>query len=184
MAKPSRLLSRGIYAAAPAITDDRSHPDGCRARSQLKGRHDSRESRSERFGQRVTGALEYLDDLPSGDCLHGKIVTLPVPAARIESIHKEKALRLEGVVAVYDLSDFKGRATRFGPLVKDRPILRDGATKYEGEPVVVVLAKRKNWPWRGFPCRDRVQGNAIRDDHCTGFGPRGPACTRLDDEER
>ena len=101
--------------------------------------------------KRVTGALKYLDDLPSGDCLHGQIVTLPVPAARIESIHKEKALRLEGVVAVYDLSDFKGRTTRFGPLVQDRPILADGAAKYEGDLWWWSWPKRKSRPCEGLP---------------------------------
>jgi CO/xanthine dehydrogenase Mo-binding subunit len=91
--------------------------------------------------ERVTGSLRFLDDLPSGGMLHGRCVTVQAARSRIHSIHTKEALKMPGVVTVYTANELGSPCKRFGPLIADRPVLAEEETKFEGEPVALVLAE-------------------------------------------
>ncbi len=89
---------------------------------------------------RVTGAQQYLADLPTADVLHAKLVTLDCARARIISVDASAALALPGVRLVMTADDLPQPVPRFGPQFNDRPVLATGETKYFGEPVALVAA--------------------------------------------
>ena len=89
---------------------------------------------------RVTGAQQYLADLPSADALHAKLVTLDCARARIVSVDASAALQLAGVHLVMTAGDLPQPVPRFGPQFEDRPVLAVGETRYHGEPVALVVA--------------------------------------------
>jgi CO/xanthine dehydrogenase Mo-binding subunit len=90
---------------------------------------------------RVTGAQQYVADLPHDDVLHVKLVTLDVARARIRRIDTGAALAFPGVRLVMTPQDLPSPVPRFGPQRRDRPILAAGETKYHGEPVAAVAAE-------------------------------------------
>ena len=90
--------------------------------------------------ERVTGRLLYTADLAfPGEC-YARMVHLPCGRARIEAINTRAAARVRGVRLVLTPRDLPRPMPRFGPVDNDRPLLADGETKYEGEPVAVVVA--------------------------------------------
>ena len=91
---------------------------------------------------KVTGAAHYTADLSVPGALHGAIVGSPVPHGRILAIDPSTALAHPGVRVVLTIDDLRPRlaAVRFGPNVRDLPLLADGVARYEGEPVALVLA--------------------------------------------
>lgn len=91
--------------------------------------------------ERVSGSLEYVADIQFRDALHVKLVTLDVARARIASIDTARAEAVPGVVAVITPADLPDPIPRFGPRLKDRPVLATGETKYHGEPVAAVAAE-------------------------------------------
>ena len=91
--------------------------------------------------ERVSGSLEYVADIRFRDVLHVKLVTLDVARARIGSIDTAPALEVPGVVAVITPADLPDPMPRFGPQLRDRPVLATGETKYHGEPVAAVAAE-------------------------------------------
>lgn len=93
--------------------------------------------------QRVTGKLQYADDLQLPGLLHAELVTLDCAHARILNVDKTDAEALEGVHYVMTTDDLPHPIPRYGPVEDDRPILADGETKYFGEPVAVVAAETK-----------------------------------------
>ncbi|MEO5965169.1 MAG: xanthine dehydrogenase family protein molybdopterin-binding subunit [Candidatus Limnocylindrales bacterium] len=88
----------------------------------------------------MTGAQEYLADLPAADALHAKLVTLDCARARIIAIDATEALALPGVHLVMTADDLPQPVPRFGPQREDRPVLAVGETKYHGDPVAIVVA--------------------------------------------
>jgi CO/xanthine dehydrogenase Mo-binding subunit len=90
---------------------------------------------------RVSGAQEYVADIHPQPVLHVKLVTVDAPRAHILSIDTTQAERVEGVAMVLTPDDLPQPMPRFGPQVKDRPILAVGETKYHGEPVAAVAAE-------------------------------------------
>lgn len=96
---------------------------------------------------KVTGQATYTGDVSLPGLLYAAIVPSPAPNGRIRGIDTAAALAIPGVKAVVtgaDLVDRTGgircRATRFGPIVRDQPILADGRVSYVGEPVAAVVA--------------------------------------------
>ncbi len=89
---------------------------------------------------RVTGAQQYLADLPAEDALHAKLVTLDCARARIVSVDSSAALALPGVHLVMTAEDLPDPMPRFGPQFTDRPILAVGETKWHGDAVALVVA--------------------------------------------
>jgi CO/xanthine dehydrogenase Mo-binding subunit len=90
---------------------------------------------------RVTGAQQYVADLPHDDALYVKLVVLDVARARIDAIDTAAALAVPGVRLVTTPDDLPRPMPRFGPQRKDRPVLAVGEVKYHGEPVAAVAAE-------------------------------------------
>lgn len=96
----------------------------------------------ESITERVTGQPIFIADLPHSEMLHATFVRLPSPRATIRAIDTAAAEAVAGVVKVFTAADLErdGSIPRFGPQVADQPILAGTETKYEGEPVAVVVA--------------------------------------------
>jgi len=90
---------------------------------------------------RVTGHQAYVADIHLEDTLHVKLVTVPCARARILGIDAEEALRVPGVRLVFTAADLPQPVPRFGPQLRDRPVLATGETKYHGDPVAAVAAE-------------------------------------------
>ena len=75
---------------------------------------------------RVTGRQAYVADLRLDDVLHVKLVTVPVARARIGRIDPSAALALPGVRLVMTPDDLPQPMPRFGPQLRDRPVLAVG----------------------------------------------------------
>jgi len=101
------------------------------------------------FSARVTGSLRYVDDLSVPGMLNGRFVRLLAPRARITSVDKTDALKIPGVTAVYTAEDIGRPVPRFGPLVPDQPVLAEDETRFQGEPVAIVLAATAQAAERG-----------------------------------
>jgi CO/xanthine dehydrogenase Mo-binding subunit len=93
---------------------------------------------------RVTGAQRYAADIRLDDVLHVKLVTLPCARARIGAIDASAALAVPGVRLVFTDADLPDPVPRFGPQLRDRPVIATGETKYNGDPVAAVAADTKD----------------------------------------
>ncbi len=89
--------------------------------------------------QKTTGAGKYTDDLKLPGMLIGKILHSPYPHARIRRIDADRALALEGVVAVVTGQD---APTSYGilPIGHDEHALAVGKVRYVGDNVACVAA--------------------------------------------
>lgn len=88
---------------------------------------------------KATGQAKYISDFKRADMLVGKALWAQYPHALIKSIDVSAARQLEGVVAVMTAKDLPGR-NGYGILVPDKPVIADGKTKYEGDPVAILAA--------------------------------------------
>jgi CO/xanthine dehydrogenase Mo-binding subunit len=93
---------------------------------------------------RVTGAQRYVADIPLADALHVKLVTVDAARARIRSIDPSAALAIPGVRSVFTAADLPTPMPRFGPQMRDRPVIADGETAFHGDPVAAVVAETKD----------------------------------------
>ena len=92
----------------------------------------------------LTGAAQYVADLPHVGALHAAFVRSPYAHARIRAIDTAAAMGAPGVVAVYTADDLGlppvlGFET-FDPAMA-RPPLAAGKVRFVGDTVVVVLAE-------------------------------------------
>jgi CO/xanthine dehydrogenase Mo-binding subunit len=94
--------------------------------------------------QRVTGSQAYVADVRLEDVLHVKLVTVPCARARIGRIDAAAALGVPGVRLVMTAADLPDPMPRFGPQLRDRPVIAVGETKYHGDPVAAVAAETKD----------------------------------------
>ena len=88
--------------------------------------------------ERITGTIEYAQNLVLQGMLHARIVRSPHAHARIVSVDASKALAAPGVVAVLtgaDLDADPGLEPWFGPFIKDRAPLAIDKARYAGDPV-------------------------------------------------
>ena len=76
--------------------------------------------------ERVTGRQQYVADIHLEDLLHVKLVTLDVARARIDRIDTSAALEVPGVRFVMTPADLPDPMPRFGPQLRDRPVLAVG----------------------------------------------------------
>ncbi|MDR7555507.1 MAG: xanthine dehydrogenase family protein molybdopterin-binding subunit [Armatimonadota bacterium] len=83
--------------------------------------------------EKVTGAMQYTEDLRLPGMLHARLLTSPHPRARIVEIPRAAALAVPGVVAVVTADDL----ARIGQARRE---LANGRTAYTGQPVAVVVA--------------------------------------------
>ncbi len=91
---------------------------------------------------KVTGAFLYGSDLSADGMLWGATVRSPHASALIRSVDVSAALRSPGVAAVLLADDVPGKST-FGLEISDQPVLADEIVRYEGEPVALVAAERR-----------------------------------------
>ena len=97
---------------------------------------------------RVTAAIEFVQDLALPGMLHGAIVRSPVPHARITAIDAEFAREIPGVVAVVTGQDLRERrelapAPIYGPQIKDQPVVALDRVRYVGDVVALVAAETR-----------------------------------------
>ena len=88
---------------------------------------------------KALGTAKYTADLKRPDMLIGKALFSPYPHAIIKKIDVSKAEQLDGVVVVMTAKDLPGR-NGYGIIVPDKPVIADGKTRYEGDPVALVAA--------------------------------------------
>ena len=98
----------------------------------------------------LTGEAEYTDDLKRPRMVHLAFVRSQYGHARVEGVDAAAAEAMDGVLAVYTHEDVAGSdAPGVVPLtarppnaeVPDRPMLADGTVRYQGEPIVAVVAE-------------------------------------------
>lgn len=94
---------------------------------------------------KVTGKGRYVGDITVPGMQHAVLVRALVPHARIRSIDSTAAMEEPDVTRVVTASDLARILTtyRFGPVVRDTPLLADEVVRYEGEPVVAVVARSR-----------------------------------------
>ncbi len=88
---------------------------------------------------KATGRAKYTSDFKRGDMLVAKALWAKYPHALIKSIDTSAAEQLAGVAAVMTAKDLPGR-NGYGIMVPDKPVIADGKTRYEGDPVALVAA--------------------------------------------
>jgi len=96
-------------------------------------------------GDKVTGKLQYLEDVKIAGMLHGKILRSSVPHAKVLKIDASQAEKLPGVVAVLtrdDVTDNSHYDSHYGPVFKDQTIVALDKVRYVGDPVAAVAATR------------------------------------------
>lgn len=100
---------------------------------------------------KVTGSATYVGDIAVAGVQHAALVRATVPHARITGVDRRAALGEPGVTGVVLASDLARILTtiRFGPVVRDMPLLADGIVRYEGEPIAAVIARTAEAARRG-----------------------------------
>ena len=93
----------------------------------------------------MTGSASYVDDLAVPGTAHLVFVRSYLAHAEVASIDVEAARRAFGVLAVFTARDFEGWPTFpvSGPSrsrLPVRPLIAGDRTRYQGEPVAVVVA--------------------------------------------
>ncbi len=91
--------------------------------------------------ERVSGGLRYLADLRVPGMSHAALVTAPYAHARIAHLDTRAARTMPGVLEIVSATDLPQPVVRYGPIENDRPLLADGETTYDGEPVALVVAE-------------------------------------------
>ena len=89
---------------------------------------------------RVTGELQYGDDMRVEGMLHGRILWSAHPYARIRSIDTSAAEAMPGVVAVITAKDIPGK-NQCGQVIRDQVAIASDLVKYIGDGVAAVFAE-------------------------------------------
>ena len=89
---------------------------------------------------RVTGELQYGDDMRVEGMLHGRILWSAHPYARIRSIDTSAAEAMPGVVAVITAKDIPGK-NQCGQVIRDQAAIASDLVKYIGDGVAAVFAE-------------------------------------------
>lgn len=95
---------------------------------------------------RVTGGLELVLNVEVPGMLHAAVARSTRPHARIVAVDVSAAQRVRGVRAAMtgaDLLAMKAIHPRFGPVLRDQPILALDRVRYVGEPVVAIAAENQ-----------------------------------------
>ncbi|MBI4752308.1 MAG: xanthine dehydrogenase molybdopterin binding subunit [Acidobacteria bacterium] len=91
----------------------------------------------------VSGESIYIDDMPfSRQEVLVDFFWSPVAHGKIKSIDISQALQVPGVVGVYTAHDLGG-VNKFGPILKDEPLLAETEVLFIGHPIVVVAAETR-----------------------------------------
>jgi CO/xanthine dehydrogenase Mo-binding subunit len=90
--------------------------------------------------EKVLGKAKYISDMILPGMLHAKLLTSPIPHAKIKMLDVSQALKVDGVVAAITCEDFVEHG-HFGWPIKDAYILAYQKVRYVGDPIAVVAAK-------------------------------------------
>ena len=116
-----------------------SHRGTAQPGARFSGMLDARE--------RVDAEIEFSIDVKVPGMLQSAILRSTSPHARIARLDVEAARSLPGVHAVLTGAEIAARGDvkpRFGPVLRDQPILALGKVRYVGEPVVAVAAETRD----------------------------------------
>lgn len=91
--------------------------------------------------EKVTGTAQFCSDVRFPEMAHAKVWRSPLAHARVARIETAAAEHAPGVVCVLTSDDFTDIDPYFGPAYKDQPILAIDRVRYDGEPVVGVVAR-------------------------------------------
>lgn len=94
----------------------------------------------------VTGRGRYVADIGAAGMLYAAFARSPIANGVIASVDKEDALRVPGVVAVFDAEDLDmapliANVTRPEFRATEMPPLARGRVKFQGDPVAIVVAE-------------------------------------------
>src|SRR5919206_1356654 len=92
---------------------------------------------------KITGRVLHVGNIEMPGMLHVAVLRSPYARARIQSIDKSQAEKLNGVAAVItgaDIARMPGVDPHFGPAFRDQPILAVENVRFIGDPVVAVAA--------------------------------------------
>ncbi len=93
--------------------------------------------------ERVTGQVAYVLNMTRPGMLHAAVLRSPYPHARVVSIQAGAAQAVPGVVAVLTRDDIVNNPDinpKFGPVLRDQPIVAIDKVRYVGDPVAAVAA--------------------------------------------
>ncbi len=82
---------------------------------------------------KVTGKAKYAEDFRAEGMLYARLLTSPIPHARVLRIDASAALRMAGVVAVLTADDVPAMAGVANPILTNEPA-------YVGDPILAVAA--------------------------------------------
>lgn len=93
---------------------------------------------------KALGKGKYVDDIVVDNMVFAKAVRPPAPRCKVLSVDSEKALAMEGVLAVYTADDIPGERY-IGHLQKDWPVLIavGEETRYIGDAIALVITEKK-----------------------------------------
>jgi CO/xanthine dehydrogenase Mo-binding subunit len=108
---------------------------------------------------KVTGELEYVDDIRLDGMLYGKILRSQIPHGNVQSVDVSDAERLRGVAAIITPfnvpTNLFTRQFTYVPWkeIKDRRLI-DSRVRYVGDPVAAVVAED---PWIAEEAIERIR---------------------------
>ena len=82
---------------------------------------------------KVTGAAKYAEDFRADGMVFCRLLTSPMPHARVKNVDAAEALKMEGVLGMLRAADIPGGPPGFAPSLTDEPM-------YVGEPILAVAA--------------------------------------------
>ena len=82
---------------------------------------------------KVTGKAKYAEDFRVEGMIYARLLTSPVPHARIQSLDLSRALQMEGVIAVLTADDVPQQANLENPILTNEPA-------FVGDPILAVAA--------------------------------------------
>ncbi|MGB7432040.1 MAG: molybdopterin cofactor-binding domain-containing protein, partial [Ahrensia sp.] len=89
----------------------------------------------------VAGEAIYIDDMPDlPGTLHTAFITSPVAHATLKGVNADKALAMEGVVAVLLADDIPGH-NDIAPILSGEPLFATDVLDYVGMPIGIVAAE-------------------------------------------
>ncbi len=89
---------------------------------------------------KLTGELQYTDDLMFPGMVYGVALRSPLPHARVIRVDTSEAETMPGVVRVMTAKDLPG-PNRYGLLTRDQPILCDEVVRFVGDALALVIAE-------------------------------------------
>jgi CO/xanthine dehydrogenase Mo-binding subunit len=82
---------------------------------------------------KVTGTAKYAEDFRADGMVFCRLLTSPMPHARVKHIDAAEALKMEGVLGMITAKDIPAGPPGFAPSLTDEPM-------YVGEPILAVAA--------------------------------------------